>query len=46
MAELGDRGKILIADDAPINMQVIQNQLEELKQTERCIFCYDGEDAI
>lgn len=40
------KGKILVAENAPINMQVIKNQLAELKEADRCVFTFDGEEAV
>jgi CheY-like chemotaxis protein len=39
-------GKIIVAEDFPIVMNVIKNQIAELGMTEQCSFCYDGEEAI
>jgi CheY-like chemotaxis protein len=38
-------GKILIAEDKLINMQVIKTQMEELGQISKCEFSYDGEEV-
>ena len=35
-----------MAEDFPIVMNVIKNQIAELGITEQCSFCYDGEEAI
>ena len=39
--------RIIVADDALINIQVITGQLLELgKDTTFCDFCYNGEEAF
>lgn len=37
---------ILVAEDAPINMQVIKNQLETLGQIDKCVFAFNGQEAL
>ena len=39
-------GRIVVADDQPINLQVLTSQLAEFGQAENCDFCYNGEDAF
>ena len=38
--------KILVAEDSPINMQVIKNQFHDLQEFNRCVFCFDGMEAL
>lgn len=40
------QSKVIIAENAPINMQVLQNQLFEVGEHDRCIFAYDGKEAL
>ena len=35
-----------MAEDFPIMMNVIKNQIAELEMTHQCSFCYDGQEAI
>ena len=46
MKDLEPTQYILVAEDAPINMQVIQNQLEAINRRDQCIFTYDGQQAL
>ena len=39
-------GKIIIADDQLINIEVLKTQIEELGQLYRCEFCYDGDKTL
>ena len=41
-----EMGKIILADDQLINLEVLKSQIEELGQLNRCEFCYDGEKAL
>lgn len=45
IAEL-QKSKIIVAEDAPVNMTVIQNQMRELELFERCEFAFDGKEAL
>jgi hypothetical protein len=36
------KGLIIVAEDQYINLQVMKDNLEELKEIDRCKFCYDG----
>lgn len=40
------KGNIVVAEDFPIVMNVIKNQIAELGMTEQCSFCHDGQEAI
>ena len=40
-----DRTNIIIAEDFPIVMNVIKNQIAELGKTDQCSFCFDGVEA-
>lgn len=39
-------GKIIVAEDKLINMQVIKQQMQTLGHMERCEFAFNGEEAI
>ena len=40
------QSKVIIAENAPINMHVLQNQLFDVGEHDRCIFTHDGKDAL
>ena len=39
-------GRIVVAEDQPINLQVIKNQIETLGLTSITEFCVDGQDTV
>lgn len=46
IAAIHHKQKIIIAEDQPINIQVIKYQLESFNIISSCEFCFNGEEVI